>query len=154
MDSHGAVGLRVPYKIYPLTTTDPAFPTQKSVWVPTLAVSLIINHATTKRMEALVDSGSDKCLFHSDIGRSHGLKIEQGKLGPIGGIVRGAQCKVYYHPVKLVIPGGIVSITAGFSDDLSVAAILGRHGFFENFTITFDPCSKPPGLVLERFYRV
>jgi len=36
---------------------------------------------------------------------------------------------------------------------LSVAAILGRHGFFEHYVVTFDPQNNPPGLNLERFHR-
>ena len=44
-------------------------------------------------------------------------------------------------------------ITAGFSEQLAVAAILGRHGFFEHFTVTFDPCGARPGLIVERVHR-
>jgi hypothetical protein len=92
------------------------------------------------------------CLFHADIGKAHGLKIESGSEGPLGGVIGGAKGQVFYHPVKLLIASYIIPITAGFSSQLSVAAILGRHGFFEHFKITFDSSSSPPGLSLERIY--
>jgi hypothetical protein len=118
-----------------------------------LTVSLVIGHAPTRRFEAIVDSGSPSCLFHADIGEAHGLDIEAGRAGPLSGVVGGSKGNVYYHQVKLVVPGGMISIFGGFSRNLSVAAILGRHGFFEHYTITFDPSNKPPGLEIIRFHR-
>jgi hypothetical protein len=44
-------------------------------------------------------------------------------------------------------------ILAGFTDQLPVAGLLGRVGFFEYFKITFDPSTNPPGFDLERIYR-
>lgn len=116
-------------------------------------MGLIIGHAPTRRFEAVVDSGSPSCLFHADIAKAHGLKVETGVEGPLGGVVGGAIGKVYYHKVKLAFGSNIIPITAGFSPLLSVAAILGRHGFFEHFKIVFDPSSTPPGLQIERIYR-
>lgn len=118
-----------------------------------LTVSLVIGHTTTRRFEAIVDSGSVSCLFHADIGKAHGLKLDSGKKGPLAGVIGGAGGEVYYHQVKLAVPGSIIPIVAGFSEQLSVAAILGRHGFFEHYVLTFDPQNNPPGLNLERFYR-
>ena len=40
------------------------------LWTPTLWVSIFCGHAESKRIEAVVDSGSDFCLFHADIGRA------------------------------------------------------------------------------------
>jgi len=147
------VSLRVPYKIFPLTTPEPALPNERETWVPILNVSLIIGHAPTRKFEAIVDSGSPSCLFHADIGKAHGLKIESGTPGPLSGVVGGSKGVVYYHAVKLVVPGNMISITGGFSENLSVAAILGRHGFFENYVVIFDPSSNPPGLLIERVHR-
>jgi len=116
-------------------------------------VSIIIGHATSKRFEAIVDSGSAICLFHAQIGKSLGLNIESGDKDTLGGVVGGSVGEVYYHEIKLKVLADIIPITAGFSKNLSVAAILGRHGFFENYIVTFDPCSNPPGLRLERIHR-
>ena len=65
----------------------------------------------------------------------------------------GSVGEVFYHKIKLKGAADIIPITAGFSEQLAVAAILGRHGFFEHFTVTFDPCSVPLGLTIERIPR-
>ena len=44
-------------------------------------------------------------------------------------------------------------IRAGFTNELPIAGVLGRIGFFEHFKITFDPSGLTPGFDLERFYR-
>jgi hypothetical protein len=96
------------------------------VWVPLLNVSVIYKLAKTKRIEAYVDSGAPMCLFHSSIGKALGMKVEAGIEGPLGGVVGGVKRKVYYHDVKIDLLGQVIPMRAGFSDDLSVAAILGR----------------------------
>lgn len=141
--------IRVPYKTYPVAGPNPG----ASVWVPVLNVSVIFRHTESKRLEAYVDSGAPDCLFHGSIGTALGMNVESGTEGPLGGVIGGAKGKVYYHPIKIKLLAQIILLRAGFSHDLSVGAILGRSGFFDNFTITFDPCNNPPGLILERVYR-
>jgi hypothetical protein len=132
----------------------PGFPKGATeTWFPVLNVSIIVGHATSKRFEAIVDSGSPICLFHADIGRSLGLKIKEGKKAGLGGVVGGPGTDVFYHDIKLKLLADIIPITGGFVENLSAAAILGRHGFFENFIVTFDPCGSPPGLIVERVHR-
>ena len=97
-----------------------------------------------------MDSGSYCCLFHASIGDALGMRPEDGPEGDLGGVVGGSKGKAYYHKMKLILCGSMISITAGFSRTLSVAAILGRAGFFDNFNVTFDSDSNPPGLVIER----
>jgi hypothetical protein len=121
--------------------------------VPILPVSIIYHHAKSKRIEAVVDSGAPLCLFHANIGRAIGMHLESGKEGPLGGVVGGVTRKVYYHPIKLCIGADIIQIVAGFSEGLSVAAILGRDGFFNNYMITFDPSTNPPGFDMQRIHR-
>jgi hypothetical protein len=122
-------------------------------WVPLLNVAVLYKHARSKRLEAYVDSGAPVCLFHGSIGKALGMRVEEGTEGPLGGVIGGVRKKVHYHDIKIELRGQVLALRAGFSDDLSVAAILGRSGFFDSFTITFDPCNNPPGLALERFYR-
>jgi hypothetical protein len=123
--------------------------------MPILNISIIYRHAPSKRFEAIVDSGAPTCLFHGIIGKALGMKVESGEEGPLGGVVAKATSKVYYHPINLKFSDQLISIPrAGLSYDLSVGAILGRQGFFDNYIITFDPCNNPPGLILERFHRV
>jgi hypothetical protein len=128
-------------------------PGELSTWMPFLTVELIIGHARTKRFEAIVDSGSPTCLFHADLGKAYGLKVRNGAKGSLSGVVGGSKGDVYYHKVKLCIGTHMILINAGFSETLSVAGLLGRHGFFEHYTVTFDPANNPPGFEIERVYR-
>src|SRR5262249_43357905 len=114
--------------------------------MPVLGVSIIYGHAESKRIEAVVDSGSDFCLFHASIGTALGMNLESGAARPLRGVVGGVEDKVYYHQVKIRVLGSIVSTVAGFSSRLAVAAILGRIGFFDNFKVTFNPEYEPPGM--------
>ena len=94
--------------------------------MPVLNISIIAGDKSSKRFEAVVDSGSALCLFHAEIGRALGLEIEDGERDTLGGVVDGSVSDVYYHKIKLRVISETISITAGFSEDLSVAAILGR----------------------------
>jgi hypothetical protein len=38
-----------------------------------------------------VDSGSPSCLFHADIAKAHGIRVEEGDEGPLGGVIGGAR---------------------------------------------------------------
>jgi hypothetical protein len=46
--------------------------------------------------------------------------------------------EVFLHEVTIYIPGGPITTVAGFSDQASVAGLLGMLGFFEHFKILFD----------------
>ncbi len=118
-----------------------------------LPVSLLVNHAKSARFDALVDSGAFTTYFHSDIGKTLGLKIEEGDPGLLRGVVDAPPGTVFYHDVKLCIAEHVIPIRAGFYDKLGCAGILGRHGFFEHFSVMFDPCNTPPGLDVRRIYR-
>lgn len=115
----------------------------------------IANHAKhsppTKRFEALVDTGASRCIFHAAIGKAVGLAIEKGKEDQTIG-VSGKPTAIYLHDISLYIPGGhIFKITAGFSEELPMAAILGRTGFLEHFKVLFDPSGEIPGFDIERY---
>jgi len=109
--------------------------------------------AKTSRIEALVDSGSDDTLFNASIADALKIKLEKGPMSKLGGIAVGAQIDVYYHKVKLWVGIDVVEIVAGFSRQMSVGAILGRRGFFENYSVKFDPSANPPGIEIERIGR-
>jgi len=107
----------------------------------------------TKKFEAIIDSGASECIFHCSIGRGIGLNIEKGEESQTTGI-SGQPVTVYMHPVSLYLPGAhVLKIKASFSEDIPIAGLLGISGFFENFKITFDPSSNPPGFEMERIYR-
>jgi len=90
-------------------------------------------------IDALVDSGADRCLFDAQIGREIGLEIEKGKKEIFSG-VEGGEVVAYLHKIKLQITGidKIVEIEAGFTDAPGIFAILGQDGFFDAFRIRFE----------------
>ena len=69
----------------------------------------------------------------------------------MGGLSHGMREPVYYHEVKLYIESDwVIDITAGFIKRLSIAGILGRNGFFDNFKVKFDQSMTPSVLEIER----
>ena len=100
-----------------------------------------------------MDSGSPDTLFHASIGESIGLQVDKGIAAPMGGIIKDRRTIVYFHDVGLYVGADIISIRAGFCENLSVGAILGRRGFFEHFIVTFDPSATPPGFEIQRLPR-
>jgi hypothetical protein len=102
----------------------------------------------TKRFEAIIDSGATRCLFHADIARHIGLDLTSGQIEITNGI--SGQEETWLHEVMLYVPGGPVKIKAGFKEGLPIAGLLGMHGFFEHFNITFDTAMKE--CVLDRVH--
>ena len=147
--------MRIDCKVWPLQKPHPAFPKETFSWVPVLKVKLIHKHSPpTKWFECIVDFGSGVCIFHADLCRSLGIrKVESGIEDTLGGVVGGATGLMYYHPIKILIGSQRFATMAGFSKQLTTAGILGRRGFFENFTVKFDASESPPFLEVERVYR-
>lgn len=140
--------MRFSYKYYPNARGG-------SEWWAALAVQISnpAKHSPpTKRFEAMIDSGASRCIFHANLGRAIGLNIENGEAEDTTGI-SGEPTTTYLHNISLHVPGGhSLRVRAGFTDQLPVAGLLGRQGFFEHFKITFDPSSNPPGFELQRIY--
>ena len=101
-----------------------------------------------------MDSGSPWCLFHAGLCKPLGITLESGVRDDLGGIIQGAKVPVYFHKVKVLLALEQFEAMAGFSSGLTVGGILGRRGFFENFTVTFDSSAAPPTIELIRSYRV
>ena len=146
--------LRVSYRVIPVD--DPPSGMPDHAWVPILnvAVALMHKHTKSRPFEAVVDSGSPFCFFHSSIGEALGMRIQSGTRGPLAGVVGSSVGEAFYHKVKLVLGGDFIDILAGFCPTLTFAAILGRHGFFENFVVTFSHEYSPPGMEIARINRV
>src|SRR4051812_8045814 len=122
--------------------------------MPVLPIRLSYGHGKqTPRIEALIDSGAADCLFRADMCQFLGIKLEKGIKSQTSGIVPGEKIDVYFHDVNLWVVADKITIRAGFSERLSIGALLGRHGFFENFAVTFDPSNDPPGFKLTRIGR-
>lgn len=93
---------------------------------------------TTLAHEALVDSGSDLCLFDAEFGELLGIDIESGEKTEVGGVT-GAAAPYYWHDVTLNVGGHYFQTRVGFMRAIaSDYGILGQDGFFNFFVVKFD----------------
>ncbi|MGA8736812.1 MAG: aspartyl protease family protein [Terriglobales bacterium] len=102
-----------------------------------------------KKIESIIDSGANDCIFHAQIAERVGFDVKKGKVSQTYG-VDGKSSVIYFHSINLFAPGGVISITAAFSYELPIAGILGMRGFFDHFKIVFDPAALR--CELERVY--
>jgi hypothetical protein len=78
----------------------------------------LINGDRHKDVISLIDSGADLCLFHSDIGRMVGLKIEAAPKLAFQGVF-GAKEAAYVHRVDLVVRGlNAITLDVGFTESM------------------------------------
>jgi hypothetical protein len=90
--------------------------------------------------EALVDSGSDSCIFPSEIADLLGIDLTAtDSVRFVGGVVAGERRPVYFHPVEIEVGslgGPAFMTTVGFMPDFSNSGhgLLGRKGFFDRFS--------------------
>lgn len=143
------------YTRLPLDQPNPAFKGEITIWLPLLNVRVGSNHKQTPRIPAVVDSGSHCCIFRADLAEYLGLDLKKGIEGTMGGVSQGMKEPVYYHRVKLYVESDwVLDIMAGFIKKLSVAGILGRNGFFDNFKVKFDQSLTPHILEIERIEKL
>lgn len=142
-------------KVWPLEKPHPAFPDEPFHWAPLLNVKLIYQHSLpSKWIECFVDSGAPSCMFHASLCRTLGIRrVEDGIEVQLGGIIGGPTAPMFYHKVTILIGSEQIQTMAGFSWNLSVAGILGRRGFFENFIVRLDASGSPPILEIDRIHR-
>ena|SRR3989338_2550865 len=93
----------------------------------------------TMRILALIDSGADSTVIPKDLAMLLGLGgKEYGKTGGIGGEVKVKYSRFRFNVIgnrerySLDVPALILD-----QENSDVPLLLGRHGFFENFHITF-----------------
>lgn len=91
--------------------------------------------------EALVDSGSDRCIFPAELAELIGIDIMANPklVRNVGGVVANERRPVYFHPVEVSVGGyngPTFRTTIGFMPDFSRSGhgLLGRDGFFDRFT--------------------
>lgn len=90
--------------------------------------------------EALVDSGSDRCIFPADIAELLHIDLTAtDRVLYVGGVVAGERRPIYLHSIEITlgIPAGPTFETvAGFMPDFSKSGhgLLGREGFFDQFS--------------------
>lgn len=96
-------------------------------------------HAPAIGYLGLVDSGSDRCIFPSQIGQLLGIDITATEnVVYVGGVVAGERRPIYLHVIEIEVGefGPIYSTLVGFMPDFSQngQALLGRRGFFDQFS--------------------
>jgi len=116
-----------------------------------MSARLIAKHNRTKPFKCVVDSGSGPCLFHANLLQPLGLRLKDGIEDSIGGIGKPLTLPVFYHDIQVLIGiDWVIGVRAGFCEELAVAGILGRVGFFDCFKATFDHSEHPPILEIQR----
>jgi hypothetical protein len=119
--------------------------------VPAISIRLIDKkmQVRTPRIQAIVDSGSSVCLFDASLLTPFKIKLESGVKSEIGGI--GGTVPVYYHEARILVGADWrIEVNAGFIENLSCGAILGRLGFFTAFKVLFDHSTDPPELEISK----
>lgn len=85
----------------------------------------------------LVDSGADFSYMHTEIGEAMGITVREGERG-VGRGVTGREFTAYFHDVECIIGDYTFTAPVGFSYQLGMPfGLLGRKGFFEEFTVVF-----------------
>jgi hypothetical protein len=128
--------LRKCYTAVPIDKPNPITGELK-YWIPYLQVRLGKSHAISRApVLAIVDTGSPYCIFRADIAAAIGIRdIKTGESGEIGSVKKGIKDKCYFHRIKLYIEAfAPIEVKAAFTENLSVAALLGRYGFFDHFS--------------------
>lgn len=86
------------------------------------------------------------------MGEAIGISVKNGSEEETQG-VDGKQTKLYLHRVSIHMLNGIETITAGFSFELPLVALLGRRGFLDRFRFTYDPSTHPPQFDVSKIAR-
>lgn len=134
----------VPYKVIPDRFG-------QALFMPMLRVQISLpvpNAESTPAFEAMIDSGASRSIFHADFAAYLGLNLEDGLAETANGV--DGPVTTWLHRITLRLPGGTTAILAGFKEGLPFAGLLGMHGFFDQFRVTFDPVQQ--GIELERVY--
>src|SRR3989338_290306 len=89
--------------------------------------------------EALIDSGSDYCVFPIEAAKALNIPIEKAKKTRLTGFLEG-KANLFLYPIKLSIENYSIEVIAGFAQEMGRYApcTLGQKGFFDNFKVCFD----------------
>ena len=110
-------------------------------------IPILVRNPKTKQSvgyQALVDSGSDDCIFSAEIADLIGIDITAGEREDVGGVVAGQRRPMYFHHVEVSVGGNVRAIRAAFMPDLSTNGhgLLGQRGFFDLFAFVKFEHSK------------
>lgn len=87
---------------------------------------------------ALLDSGADFNIFHSEIAEIIGINLDDVEKSYFSGIKRSAQGVRYMTVIEIGIDDYTFNAPVYFSPDISPDGfgIIGQQGFFDHFKIT------------------
>lgn len=143
--------MRFPYQAEALSDPDP-ITGSGHIYRPIIPIRLIYRHRDSGRFRyrALINSGADWCLFHSEVGELLGIPAREGQPRSFVG-VEGIEKTAYFHSVQLVVDSSMVEILAGFIDGFRFPyGLLGQHGFFSHFRVVFERTASAPYVEVTR----
>jgi len=141
-----------PYRAFPLDQTDPVTKLDFA-WRPALKVLIWYNHKRTAPIESIVDTGADHCIFDAELGEALGIPVTKGDRCQLLGFAKGASAMGFVHKVALTVAAHRIETRVVFAYGIASTGILGQHGFFDHFTVTFDWTPDPPCFDLRRIPR-
>lgn len=131
--------MKFPYLKFP-SKPNPAFPDRKGGKRPVIPIEVKYKGNAIKYL-ALIDSGADFCIFHTEIGKAIGINIDKGKKLEFYGII-GDKEEAFFHEVVINIGGWDYKCYCGFSYQFDKNkmpyGVLGQKGFFDLFKISMD----------------
>ncbi|MGH9815697.1 MAG: hypothetical protein ACRD6I_06425 [Candidatus Acidiferrales bacterium] len=99
---------------------------------------------------ALVDSGSDWCLFDEQAAGWLGIDIVSGESCGFFGVEQ-VPMNAFFHNITLDVGGIRVPIRAGFVRGFRFShGILGQAGFFDQFVVTISAAGRSPYIEMLR----
>ena len=116
-------GIDITRPVIPITLRNPRAP--RALWIG---------------YEALLDSGSDRCIFPAELAELLGVDLaDSTKTLYVAGVVAGERRPIYLHPIEIEVggrDGPVFEVLAGFMPDFSKSGhgLLGRNGFFDQFS--------------------
>ena len=100
----------------------------------------VINNDQVVRYEALVDSGADRSIFHSEVADALGIRMTAGEASGFMGAT-GGKARMYIHPIQIEVGGLRFDTKVAFADVLGLKGapgLAGQVGFFNLFVVKFD----------------
>ncbi len=95
---------------------------------------------------ALLDSGADFNIFHSDIAKILKINLKNVKQKTTFGGIQRSDVKATAYPVSMEIGinNDFVKTLVSFSDEISLDGygVLGQQGFFSHFSVQFEYATK------------
>lgn len=143
--------ISIPYEKWETARPNPATG-ERYTFVPSIDI-LVGSGDKMVKLRATVDSGSFLTLLPASVAERCGINLNDlpDPLSDIGG-VGSHDLQVKYTTVKLTVAGISYDAVVGFVREMDERdhGILGFHGFFDHFRITFDAKHNPPLIKLEK----